>query len=100
MTIKTSKERAAFRDTAAWRTFRGYMLASKNHTCEFCGMYYKNTAKLNVHHLYDTQYDNLAVTRFMLVCRECHDYIHKKYNSPSLRSKRLARRIDEDSTSL
>ena len=92
MTITTSKERTAFRATIIWQVFRRYILASRHMTCEFCGKEYKQISQLNVHHLHDEQYDNLDQTRFLLLCKTCHEFIHAKYSSPLLKDRHLAHR--------
>lgn len=94
MKITTANERAIFRASPIWKVFRKYILASRHMTCEFCGKQYKDASKLNVHHMYDTNYDNLDQKRFMLVCHTCHEFIHAKCNSPLLKDRHLAHRKD------
>ena len=73
---------AKFRETPQWQVFRKYMLASHNQTCDFCGKKYKRTTNLDVHHKYETNYENLDESRFMLLCKTCHTFIHKKRRTP------------------
>lgn len=90
--IKTAADRTAFRKTLHWQMFRKYILARRNFTCEFCGKQYKRAQDLNVHHLHDDNYDNLNEERFLVLCRTCHEFVHKKYNAPAFRSRQLAHR--------
>jgi hypothetical protein len=94
MKITNAKERAQFRTTPAWQILRRYLCAARNMTCEFCGVQYKRMSDLNVHHMYTTNYDNLAQDRFMLLCKTCHEFIHHKYKSPLLRDRKLFGRED------
>lgn len=89
MAFETAKERAAFRLTPVWQIFRRYITSNKNYTCEFCGKQYKDIKNLNVHHRFESQYDNLSVDRFMVLCKTCHEFIHSKYNSPAFRDRKL-----------
>ena len=73
MKITNAKERAQFRTSPAWQLLRRYICASRNMTCEYCGVQYKRMADLNVHHMYETNYDNLAQDRFLLLCKTCHE---------------------------
>lgn len=82
-TIATAKQRAAFRRKPAWQAFRRLICASRGMTCEFCGKQYRRLADLNVHHRYTTHYDNLDESRFLVLCRACHDFVHIKYKSPA-----------------
>lgn len=87
--ITNAKERAAFRRTPVWQIFRRYICSSRHMTCEFCGQTYKRMCDLNIHHMFITDYDNLDQRRFMLLCKTCHEYIHKKYKSPALADRHL-----------
>lgn len=78
------KQHEDFRATPRWQVFRKYMLASRNQTCEFCGKKYKRTEFLDVHHKYKTDYENLDESRFMLLCKTCHLFLHKKSGTPLL----------------
>lgn len=77
-----------FRRSKRWLTFRDWFIASHGRTCEFCGKTYKKTASLNVHHKYwcesQAEYEDLTESRFMLLCRECHTFVHKKANAPRI----------------
>lgn len=79
-----AEQHAKFRETPQWLLFRKYMLASHNQTCDFCGKRYKVTSKLDVHHKYITNYENLDESRFMLLCKTCHTFLHKKEHTPLL----------------
>ena len=78
------KRHEAFRLTPQWRVFREYMLSSRNYTCEFCGKKYKRTSHLDVHHKFITNYELLEESRFMLLCKTCHQFLHKKSGTPLL----------------
>lgn len=94
MNITNAKDRQKFRTTPAWQMLRRYICGTRNMTCEFCGVKYKRMSDLNIHHMYETQYDNLAQNRFLLLCKACHEFIHKKYKSPLLAEKQLFGRKD------
>ena len=94
-TITNAKERATFRRGPAWQLFRRFICAQRNMTCQYCGVQYKRLSDLNVHHMYTTQYDNLAQDRFLVLCKACHEFIHAKYRSPLLASKLLFGRTDK-----
>lgn len=72
--------------------FRKYVLALHNMTCDFCKTQYKQTARLDVHHMYDTNYTRLEESRFMVLCKPCHTFIHSKDKSPAF--KHLVHRVD------
>lgn len=89
----TSKQKSEFRETPQWIVFRKYFLTLRNYTCEFCGETYSkpsSQAQLNVHHRYETDYTNLDPARFLLLCRTCHQFIHKKYKKPAFADRLLA----------
>jgi hypothetical protein len=77
-------EHEAFRLTPQWLLFRKYMLSARNQTCEFCGKHYSRVQYLDVHHKYVTNYENLNPERFMLLCKTCHQFLHKKEGTPLL----------------
>lgn len=94
MKITNAKERAEFRKGPAWQLLRRFLAASRNMTCEYCGVKYKRLCDLNIHHMYTTNYDNLAQDRFLVLCKTCHEFIHAKYRSPLLQAKHLFGRTD------
>lgn len=94
MKITNAKERANFRRGPAWQLLRRFIASSRGMTCEFCGVKYKRLCDLNVHHMYTTNYDNLSEERFLLLCKTCHEFIHRKYRSPLLQSRMLFGRSD------
>lgn len=94
MKITNAKERAEFRKGPAWQLLRRFLAASRNMTCEYCGVKYKRLCDLNIHHMYTTNYDNLAQDRFLVLCKTCHEFIHAKYRSPLLQDKHLFGRTD------
>lgn len=81
---RLKKEHDEFRRTPQWQVFRKYILASRNQTCEFCGKKYQRTSCLDVHHKFLTNYQNLDETRFMLLCKTCHQFLHSKSKTPLL----------------
>lgn len=89
---KQSEEHAKFRETPQWLVFRKYMLALHNNTCDLCMQHYKQTARLDVHHMFDTNYKRLEEGRFMVLCKTCHKFIHDKARSPAF--KHLVHRVD------
>lgn len=89
---KQKEEHAKFRETPQWLMFRKFMLSSHNMTCDFCKTPYKQAARLDVHHMYDTNYQRLEADRFMVLCKQCHTFIHSKDRSPAFKS--LVHRVD------
>lgn len=81
---KLKAEHEAFRNSPQWLIFRKYMLSARNQTCEFCGKRYSRVQYLDVHHKYSTNYTNLDPSRFMLLCKTCHVFLHKKEGTPLL----------------
>ena len=81
---KLKKEHEAFRNTPRWFLFRKYMLSARNQTCEFCGKHYTRVQYLDVHHKFITNYENLDPDRFMLLCKTCHTFLHRKEGTPLL----------------
>lgn len=79
-----AEQHAKFRETPRWQLFRKYMLAAHNQTCDFCGKHYKRTSQLDVHHMFITNYECLDEKRFMLLCKTCHTFLHKKEKTPLL----------------
>ena len=78
------RQHEEFRATPQWAIFRKYMLASHNCTCDFCGKKYNRVQYLDVHHKFRTDYKNLDPSRFMLLCKICHVFLHKKSGTPLL----------------
>ena len=89
---RASEEHRKFRETPQWIMFRKYMLSLHNMTCDFCKQQYKQAARLDVHHMYDTNYTRLEESRFMVLCKPCHTFIHSKDRSPAFRH--LVHRVD------
>ena len=83
-------ERLAFRAGVKWQIFRKYMIARANSTCEFCGQKYAREGSLNIHHKFDTDYENLDPARFMVLCWTCHKFIHAKAHAPAFAARKLA----------
>ena len=81
---RLKKEHEQFRLTPQWTIFRKWMLASRNQTCDFCGKRYTRTQYLDVHHKYATNYQDLTPDRFMLLCKTCHEFLHRKEGTPLL----------------
>lgn len=78
------RQHEEFRATPQWQVFRKYILARRNWTCEFCGKKYSRTQFLDVHHKYKTNYQCLEESRFMLLCKTCHKFLHSKSGTPLL----------------
>lgn len=78
------RQHEEFRATPQWQVFRKYILANRNQTCEFCGKKYLRTQFLDVHHKYKTNYQCLEESRFMLLCKTCHKFLHSKSGTPLL----------------
>ena len=78
------RQHEEFRATPQWQVFRKYILASRNQTCEFCGKKYSRTQFLDVHHKYKTNYQCSEESRFMLLCKTCHKFLHSKSGTPLL----------------
>ena len=89
---KAAEEHKKFRETPQWIMFRKYMLSLHNMTCDFCKQSYKQAARLDVHHMYDTNYTRLEESRFMVLCKTCHKFIHDKDRSPAF--KHMVHRVD------
>ena len=87
--MTTAKERTEFRKQLVWQLLRRYLLNQKKMTCEFCKKQYKDIASMNIHHRYETQYENLSVDRFLVLCKTCHEFIHLKYNAPAFKDMNL-----------
>lgn len=72
----TTSAHAKFRRTKEWRTFHDRMLA-RHPYCAFCG---SNKATRTVHHIYDCQteaeYEDLTEGRFIVLCSQCHSFLH------------------------
>ena len=72
----TRNERAEFRHTDKWLNFRNFMIESHNCTCDKCHKKFPNE-QMECHHLIeDVDYDNLDPSRFLVLCKDCHDRIH------------------------
>ena len=69
-----------FRSLKRWKDFREQMMKSTNYTCELCGtrFYGKRKKMLNIHHLDETDYDNLDPKKFKVLCSTCHRDIVEK----------------------
>lgn len=70
----TAKLKKRFRGTIAWKKFRERMIKESNYTCSLCNVSYVGKRKklLNVHHLYEEEYDNLIPENFVVLCSSCH----------------------------
>jgi hypothetical protein len=74
----SSKEKTEFRKTKRWLNFRSEMIAAHNNTCDCCGM--KKKKGLTLHHKYKKNYDLLEPERFLVLCNQCHKFLHFKNN--------------------
>lgn len=93
---RTASLEALFRSRAVWRKFCESII-NERRVCEIC---FKDLTKKhvrgkkkgrycvtpNVHHMHKNptmaDYMNLDPRRFMLLCPNCHDWVHKVFNSP------------------
>ena len=75
-------EHEKFRQTPQWIMFRKFMLSSHNMTCDFCRQKYKQESRLDVHHMFSTNYTRLEAGRFMVLCKDCHMFIHRRSRAP------------------
>lgn len=79
---------ARFRRSKEWLSFRKEML-EKHPFCAFCG---SKRATRTVHHVYlcetEEEYENLDESRFIVLCSQCHSYLHwigrKKSSTPAV----------------
>ena len=69
-----SKSKKRFRTLKVWKEFRDKMVEEANGTCKLCNTKYigKRKKLLNVHHLYEEQYDDLDPSKFIVLCSSCH----------------------------
>lgn len=75
----TRNERAEFRHTEEWINFRNFMVESHDCTCDKCHKKFKNE-DMECHHLIENEdYDNLDPSRFLVLCKNCHDQIHNYF---------------------
>lgn len=78
----SSKEKINFRSLIKWKKFRIYMLKKADYKCAMCSTKFvgrKRQRMLNVHHIYEDEYDNLDPKNFVVCCSVCHDTIEKIY---------------------
>lgn len=72
----TKNEKTEFRQSDEWKNFRKSMIKLHDCKCDECGHKF-NQEDLEVHHLIESEdYDNLNPTRFLVLCKTCHDRIH------------------------
>ena len=91
-----------FRSRKVWRDFCVSIVESRR-CCEVCGKElskkfvkgkYKGRycKKFNVHHRYDCktmgEYMDLSGDRFLLLCPDCHQWVHRVCNSPRFKDMR------------
>lgn len=69
-----SKRKRRFRTLKVWKKFRDKMIDDNNATCQLCNTSYigKRKKLLNVHHLFEEEYDNLDPSKFIVLCSSCH----------------------------
>ena len=105
---RTSELETLFMSRKVWKKFCE-KIVSERKVCEIClkdlTKKHKRGKKAgrycvtpNVHHIYKNptmgDYMNLDPKRFMLLCPNCHEWIHKVFNSPRLKSYQLVNRED------
>lgn len=75
----SQKDKSKFRATNEWTEFRKGIIQKKNNKCDCCGIFFKDTSKLNLHHknLDSAEYTNISnPDNFSLLCSTCHDISH------------------------
>lgn len=70
----SSKEHAKYRQSKEWKEFRLAMIATAGNRCKICGVK-KPSSRLQVHHIYPLDYENLDPSRFVVLCARDHDNI-------------------------
>ena len=72
-----SKEKAKFRTSKEWKTFRSQLLIDHGNKCEICGIARRHGKGLNIHHLDESDYTNLTDEKFLVLCRSCHQELER-----------------------
>lgn len=87
-TFSTKKDKAKFRATEPWKTFRLALLEDRGARCECCGtkFYGKQKKSLQIHHLDPLHYNDLQPHKFKILCSTCHKSVVEKFAS-KLRGK-------------
>ena len=73
----TPIRKAEFRNSDKWKNFTYAIKAEATNSngnicCEDCGREFY-PYKIEIHHLYPNEYDNLDRKKFKLLCHECHE---------------------------
>lgn len=82
----STEAHSKFRRSKKWKTFHDYMI-ERHPYCAFCG---SNKATRTVHHTHicqtEDEYEDLSEDRFIVLCSQCHSFLHwigrKKSTSP------------------
>lgn len=78
----TPIRKAEFRNSDKWKNFTYNIKAESTNSngnirCEDCGREFY-PSKIEIHHLYPNEYDNLDRKKFKLLCHECHEVYTRK----------------------
>jgi len=71
----TGKEKAKFRNSPEWKTFRAGLLEERGRICEVCGIHHKSG--LQIHHLDEANYTDLREHKFIVLCSRCHQLLEQ-----------------------
>ena len=71
--MKGNKEKEAFRATKTWKDF-SKKLRKERPYCELC---WCKSKTLQVHHMDEENYQDLDPSKFMVLCRTCHQYVSR-----------------------
>lgn len=72
--ILTSREKNKFRATSRWKIWRKYLIDKRGRICEVCGTFIRHP---QVHHIDEEHYTDLKESKFILVCKCCHEQISR-----------------------
>jgi predicted HNH restriction endonuclease len=77
--METSKERAKYRTTKKWKTFRRELIKKSGHKCMVCGVEKrgKMTRYLQVHHVNPDAYGNETEDDVVVLCASCHKDVER-----------------------
>ena len=107
---RTSALEDLFRSRKEWREFCDSVVSIRR-VCEICGKDLskrfvrgkhkgKFCKRFNIHHRIDCQtmgqYMDLNPERFLLLCPDCHQWVHRICNSPNFRDKQWFVKLDEN----
>lgn len=83
-------EKVKFRSRKVWKDFCNDFKKTRDYRCEVCGKDLKDKLS-NVHHRFKCEtieeYQDLTDSRFLLLCTDCHKWVHRIYNSPNFKER-------------